>query len=108
MSKYLKRKNGCAPKWVKASLVFGEEMEQRYALEMTHLKMGPCLKDRAHLERAKAISGEIAKRLTRMKSMKWTEPVRRTARVMAVWRKKPVRMQRRGLATLAGGKQIPA
>ena len=56
---WLRGKRAGARKWWQRSIDLAEELGQPYDLGMTHLEMGRRLGERAHLERAEALFGDI-------------------------------------------------
>lgn len=60
---WLKGNHAAARRWWQRSLVAAEQMGARYDLGLTELEMGRRLNERAHLERAVAIFGEIGAKL---------------------------------------------
>jgi len=55
----LKGKLNAAQKWWINSLALAEKQKQHYDIGMAHLEMGRRLRDRAHLEKAEAVFGEL-------------------------------------------------
>jgi len=56
-------KRAAAQRWWRRSLSSAEKQGQRYDLGLTHLEMGRRLGERAHLERAEAILGDVGAQL---------------------------------------------
>jgi hypothetical protein len=48
-----------AQKWWQRNLALAQELEERYELGLTHLEMGQRLGERAHVEQAEKILGQV-------------------------------------------------
>jgi hypothetical protein len=56
---WLNSKPESAQKWWQRSLALAQELEERYVLGLTHLEMGQRLGERAHVEQAEKILGQV-------------------------------------------------